>query len=359
MVRIDSPSRHERALADYLTRILRDLGFEVAEDGAGRALHGSAGNLVASWPGGDPGIVFCAHMDTVEPGRGVRPQVQDGIVRSGGDTVLGGDDKAGIAILIEAVRLLRERGLAPRGLHLVFTVAEEVGLLGAKHLDFSRLRARMGFILDSDGPPGRIVIRAPSQDSITATIIGRAAHAGIEPEKGINAIYAAALGISQMRLGRIDEETTANIGEIAGGKATNIVPDRVVLRGEVRSLDDARRKQVTAAICRQIEDGARRAGARAEITVELLYPSFRLGPEDPVVRAAVRAATTAGLPVQLDQSGGGSDANIFNHNGIPTANLAIGMQKVHTTEEFIAEEDMVVATLMILEIMQGELTCGS
>jgi len=359
LVRIDSVSRQERALADWLSQVLRDLGLEVREDNAGQACHGTAGNLLARWPGSGPGIVFCAHMDTVEPGRGVRPQVQDGIVKSRGDTILGGDDKAGIAILVEAIRVLREEGWQPAGLELVFTVGEEIGLLGAKNLDFGMLQARMGFILDGDGSPGRIVVRAPSQDSITATIIGRAAHAGIEPEKGINAIYAAALGISQMRLGRIDEETTANIGEITGGKATNIVPDRVVLRGETRSLDDAKRERATAEICRQIEEGAQRAGARAEITVELLYPSFALRPEDPVVKAAVRAAVACGLPVHLEQSGGGSDANIFNHHGIPTVNLAIGMQKVHTTDEFIALEDMVAATRLVLALIRGEMACGS
>ncbi|MGQ9497114.1 MAG: M20/M25/M40 family metallo-hydrolase [Desulfotomaculales bacterium] len=359
LVRIDSVSLQERRLADYLARVLRDLGLEVWEDDAATACCGTAGNLCARWPGGRSGMVFCAHMDTVEPGRGVRPKVENGVVKSRGDTILGGDDKAGIAILIEAVRVLREAGWEPEGLELVFTVSEEIGLLGAKHLDFGRLRAGMGFVLDGDGPPGRIVIRAPSQDSITATIIGRAAHAGIEPEKGINAIYAAALGISRMRLGRIDEETTANIGEITGGKATNIVPERVVLRGEARSLDDAKRAKATADICRHIEEGAQRAGARAEIKVELLYPSFALRPEDPVVRAAVRAASACGLPVQLEQSGGGSDANIFNNRGIPTVNLAIGMQKVHTTEECIAVEDMETATRLVLTLIRGETACGS
>lgn len=359
LVRIDSVSRRERALVDHLAPILRGLGLEVEEDTAGEACGGTAGNLLARWPGAGPGILFCAHMDTVEPGRGVRPVVEGGVVRSGGHTILGGDDKAGIAILVEAVRALRERNLNAGGLELVLTVGEEVGLLGAKHLDFKRLRARMGFVLDADGAPGRIVTRAPSQDSITATVIGRAAHAGIEPEKGVNAIYAAALGISRLQLGRIDAETTANIGEISGGKAINIVPDRVVLRGETRSLNDARRAELTAAICREIEEGARAAGARAEIQVELLYPSFALRPEDPVVRAAVRGVTAAGLEARLEQSGGGSDANIFNAHGIPTVNLSIGMQKVHTTGECIAVADMVAAAHMVLEIIRGEITCGS
>ncbi len=355
LVQIDSPSFREREVADFVQNVLAELSLHVFEDQAARRINGQAGNLYARWPGtgAGPAILFCVHLDTVEPGRRVKPQVREGVVYGGGRTVLGADDKAGIAAVIEALRVIRERDLSTPPVELVFTVAEEQGLIGAKHLEAGLITAGYGFVLDSDGPPGKIIIRAPSQDRIVATVWGQAAHAGINPEAGINAIQAAARGIAGLRLGRIDEETTANIGVIQGGVATNIVPERVTVEGETRSLDDGKRAALTAEIRRLFTEGVESAGGRVEFEVEQLYPSFRLAPEDPVVQIAVRAAARVGLEPRLGQSGGGSDANILNALGVPTANLSCGMQKVHTTEEFIVIEDLVKSTELVLEIIKG------
>ncbi|MEW6447001.1 MAG: M20/M25/M40 family metallo-hydrolase [Bacillota bacterium] len=354
LVQIDSVSGYERQICSLLRERLESLGLHVAEDGAGGTRPDAAGNIVASLPGtvDGPRLLFCAHMDTVEPGRGIKPVVSaDGLVRSGGETILAADDKAGIAAIMEALRFIVENGISHSDILIVFTVCEETGLLGAKALDPS-LKADFGFVLDSTGPPGQIVVRAPSQDKITATIYGKAAHAGVNPEKGINAIYVAAQAIAAMKLGRIDAETTANIGVISGGKAINIVPDSVYLEGEVRSLESKRRAENTNLICRILEETARKAGTRAEIKVDLLYEGFHFPEEAPVIELVRKAVRRCGLEAVLTQSGGGSDANILNARGIPTVNLSTGMENVHTQNEQIALADIVTTAQLVVELIQ-------
>jgi tripeptide aminopeptidase len=355
LVQIDSPSYQERELADRIRNLLAEIGLTVFEDQTASKINGQAGNLYARWPGtvAGPAILFCVHLDTVEPGRRIEPVIRGGAVYSDGRTILGADDKAGIAAVIEALRVVRERNLATPPVELIFTVAEEQGLVGAKHLDPELINASCGFVLDSDGPPGKIIVRAPSQDRIVVTVRGRAAHAGINPEEGINAIQAAARGIARLRLGRIDEETTANIGVIQGGLATNIVPEKVIVYGETRSLDDRKRAAVTQEIIRLFNEEVENAGGQVECEVEDLYPSFRLEPDHRVVQMAMRAAFRVGLAPRLAHSGGGSDANILNALGVPTANLSCGMQKVHSTGEFILIEDLVKSTELVLEIMKA------
>jgi tripeptide aminopeptidase len=354
LVQVDSVSGQERQFCDLLKGRLGALGLEVREDGAGAFGNGSAGNIIAQLPpaAGGPRLLFCAHMDTVEPGRGIKPAVgADGIVRSAGDTILAADDKAGIAAVLEALRVVQEQKPRHGGITVVFTVREETGLIGAKALG-REIEADYGFVLDAAGRPGEIVTRAPSQDKLTATVYGRAAHAGVNPEAGINAIYVAAQAIAAMKLGRIDQETTANIGVISGGKAVNIVPDTVYLEGEVRSLKEERRAAHTDLICRILEETARKAGARVEINVELLYRGFNLPADAPVVRFAQEAVRRCGLEPSLTQSGGGSDANILNARGIPAVNLATGMRKVHTTEEEIAVADLVSTARLLVELVR-------
>lgn len=355
LVQIDSPSFRERDVADFVREILTGLGLKVFEDQAGPRINGQAGNLYARWSGTGEGppILFCTHLDTVDPGRRVKPVIRGGVVYSSGSTILGADDKAGIAAVLEALRVVRERDLPVPPLELLFTVAEEQGLVGAKHLDAGLISAGYGFVLDSDGPPGKIIVQAPSQDRITAVVRGRAAHAGINPEDGINAIQAAARGIAPLRLGRIDGESTANIGVINGGIATNIVPERVTVEGETRSLNDEKRAALTEEICRLFTGGVESAGGRVELEVELMYPSFRLEPDHPVIQSALRAVARVGLDPRLETTGGGSDANILNALGVPTANLSCGMQKVHTTDEFIAIGDLVKSAELVLSIIEG------
>ncbi|HIE12937.1 MAG TPA: M20/M25/M40 family metallo-hydrolase [Desulfotomaculum sp.] len=353
LVQIDSVSGRERKVCDLLKKRLGSLGLQVVEDDAGGTGALAAGNIVArlAATADGPHLLFCAHMDTVEPGEGIKPVVgEDGVVRSRGETILAADDKAGIAAIMEALRTICEQKIEHGEITVAFTICEETGLLGAKRLAPS-VKADFGFVLDSTGPPGGVVVRAPSQDKITATIYGKAAHAGVDPEKGINAIYVAAQAIAAMKLGRIDPETTANIGIISGGKATNIVPDCVYLEGEVRSLANKRRAENTDRICRTIEETARKAKARAEIKVDLLYEGFGFQKEAPVIELVRRAMRRRGIEAVLNQSGGGSDANVLNARGIPTVNLSTGMENVHTTDEQIAVTDIVTTAQIVLELV--------
>lgn len=354
LVRVDSVSGKERLIADLLKEKLSALGLEVWEDKAGREVGSDTGNVIGRLPGsgGGPVLLLCAHMDTVEPGRGVKPLVEEGVIRSSGDTILGADDKAGIVAILEVLRLVREHPIEHGGLEVVFTIWEEGGLFGAKYLDYNLITARIGFVLDSDGSPGTVVTRAPSQDKIGATIRGKAAHAGINPEDGINAIQVASHAIAQMKVGRIDHETTSNIGIISGGKAVNIVPDSVTVQGEARSLDTGKREAQTTHMCQAIREAAERFGARADIVTETIYSDFNLGEESPPVRIAFEAAGNLGLKPKLEKTGGGSDANIFNSRGIATAVVGIGMKKVHTTEEYITVADLVENARYLLEIIK-------
>jgi len=355
LVRISSPTRGEKEVAAILREKLEGLGFDVAEDGAGAAIGGNCGNLIANLPGSVPEapvLLLSAHMDCVEPCRCVQPQVVDGMVRSSGDTVLGADDKAGLAAILEAVRSVRERGIAHGPIQVVFTIAEEGGLNGAKHIDRSRLRADFGYVLDSSGTPGEIIVKAPGQNRISTKIYGRAAHAGIAPEEGVNAIVLAARVISQIPDGRIDEETTANIGIMSGGLATNIVPEAAEIIGETRSCSLSKLEALTEQIVDAFVQGAAARGGRAEVAVSRLYDPYVLTADLPVVKLAKTAVQALGWQPELRATGGGSDANYYNAYGIPCAVLGIGMQKVHTTAEFIKVADLCRTAELVLEIIR-------
>lgn len=355
MVRIDSTSHKERVFADWLKNKLGELGLAVYEDNAGERMNSSAGNIIATLKGnkkGDP-VMLCAHMDTVEPGRGIEPVIRDGAVYSAGDTILGADDKAGISAILECIRVLKEQQVEHVDLDIVFTVAEEVGLQGAKRLDFSKLSAKKGYVLDCDGSAGTVIVGAPAQYKIKATVFGKSAHAGIAPEEGINAIVIASNAISKMKLGKLDERTTANIGVIEGGKATNIIPDMVNIEGETRSIDIDTLEKITNEMYGILQETAEAAGGRVEIDREFLYPPLVLKEDEPVLKTALKAAANIGLKPNLIITGGGSDANIFNGEGIPTANLGIGMNKVHSTEEYITIKDLVMNARYLVEIVKA------
>jgi len=356
LVQVDSESGAERQLADLLKERLAAMGLEVIEDNAGDHVEvgRGTGNVIATLPGngGKGPMLLSAHMDTVKPGKGVRPRRENGVITSAGDTVLGSDDKAGIVAILECLRVVKEKNIAHGGIQVVFTVAEEIGLVGAKNLDYNCIQAKIGFVLDSGGPPGEIIIQAPTQYSLTATIKGKAAHAGIAPEQGINAIVVASHAIAGMKVGRIDEETTSNIGVIAGGVATNIVPEQTTIKGEARSINPAKAKDQIDHMVDEINKAAEKFGATAVIKVEKEYDPINLAPEALPVRIAMQAAENIGVKPFLGQTGGGSDANIFNGQGIACANLGIGMSKVHTTEEFITEENLVANAQLMVEIIK-------
>lgn len=356
LVQVDSESLAEREIADILKEKLQALGLEVYEDAAGAAVEVGqrTGNLIATLPsngGAGPTILLSAHMDTVKPGRGVKPRRENGIITSSGNTILGADDKAGIAAILECLRVLKENNISHGEVQVVFTVGEEIGLVGAKKLDYSKIKSKIGFVLDSGGPPGEIIIKAPTQYSFKATIKGRAAHAGIAPEQGINAIVVASVGIANMAVGRIDPETTSNIGIISGGMATNIVPEQCVVEGESRSINPEKAKSQIEHMVKELKKSAERYQATADINVFKEYDQIDLQPDALPVRIAVRAAQNIGLEPKLGHTGGGSDANVFNGKGIACTNLGIGMSKVHTTAEFISEEYLAANARYMLEIV--------
>lgn len=372
LVQIDSVSREEREVAERVKQICEELGAEVEIDDAGEKVGGNTGNVIARFPGTLPhaeAIMMSAHMDTVVPGKGVKPIVEGDIIRTDRTTVLGGDDKSGVAVILETIRCLQEQSIPHAPIDAVFSICEEVGLLGAKHVDTSSLRARFGLVFDSDDP-GFLFTKGPSANHFEFKIYGLESHAGVAPEQGISAIKIAAEAIASMKLGRLDEETTANIGVIRGGEATNIITNFVTLRGEARSLDDAKLEEQTRHMIQCLEDAASkyevtvdgvttRGRVEAEVTRE--YSAMDVSDDSRVVKLVKQAASRMGLRVETMASGGGCDANIFNKRGIECANLGTGMRAIHTVKEWLDVKDMYAAAEMTLEIMRlnGETTSQS
>lgn len=346
LVAIDSPSGQEAAAGEELMHRLADLGGAVVRD--------EHGNVVARWAEGQGDwLLLSAHMDTVGTDLHIKPQIRDGVIYSDGTTILGGDDKSGVAAILEVVASLREDGAPHPPLEVVISVGEEIGLLGARQLDKSKLRARMGYVLDSGGPIGTIIVSAPSQDSLEVIVHGKTAHAGAEPERGINAIRVASEAIAAMPLGRIDPETTANIGIIEGGTARNIVPDRVRIIGEARSRNNASLEKQTGAMVGAFQEAAARHNTQVDCNVTRTYNTYRLTAETPVVARAIAAIEKLGFSPALHDSGGGTDGNIYGEHGVPCAVLSTGMADVHTPHEHIAIQDMVDSARLLQAVVSG------
>ncbi len=350
---IPSPSGEEGPVADLIGSYLRGLGLEHETDEVGNVLTRLGGNGSGE---GRP-IFLCAHMDTVPPLGPIEPVVDDeGYVRNAAGTILGADNKASVAVMLEAARLILTEGRPHAGVELLFTVREETGLQGAAAFDHTRLAATEGFVYDSSGAVGNVIRSSPWSRTIDVVFKGRAAHAGLAPEEGRSAILAASRAIADLPLGRIDEETTSNVGRIAGGSARNVVPERCELAVEARSRD--RRK--LADLVQEMVDGFAFAASVSECEVETnigeSYPGYRFDPHEPVFRRACEAVERAGLTAQAVDSGGGADANVFNSRGLPCVNLANGMQQVHTPEEHIAVADlerMVGVTLELIDLARS------
>lgn len=363
LVRISSPSRHEHEVAARLREELAALGAEVTVDGAGEQVGGTTGNLIGRVRGTAPGappLLLSAHMDTVVPCEKVRPVVEGTIVRTDGTTVLGGDDKSGCAIIVEALRTLRDRGLPHGDVEVVFTICEEMGLLGAKHLDVAGLRSRTGLVFDCDGVD-ELITQGPAADKMVFRVHGREAHAGVAPETGISAIRVAAEAIAAMRLGRIDEETTANLGVIEGGLATNIVPPAVLIRGEARSRDlgklDAQTRHMrecfeTAAGRHEVGVGSEIYRARVEAEIRRDYDRLNVPADARIVRLVTAAARGLGREVRVRATGGGCDANVLNGKGLQIANLGTGMREIHTVKEWIDLRDLWTVAELTLEVLR-------
>jgi tripeptide aminopeptidase len=352
---IPSPPGEERAVADRVIAELRGIGLEVDEDDAGSRIGSTIGNLLARLPGRGEGapVFFCAHLDTVPPQGTLEPVVgEDDIVRNAGGTILGADNKAAVVAMIEAARRIVEEGRPHGGVELLFTPKEEVGLLGAGAFDHTRLEAELGFVYDQAAPIGDVIMGAPYQRSMLVRFHGRPAHSGMVPEEGRSAIVAASRAIADLRLGRLDEETTANVGLITGGSARNIVPEWCELQAEARSHDGAKLADLVQEMLDTFAFAASVTECTLETEVSETYQGYRFKRDDPIVLLAETALARCGYELRPTLTGGGADANVFNAKGLPCLNLANGMTDIHTADEHIAVADldaMVEVTLALVD----------
>jgi tripeptide aminopeptidase len=363
LIKIDSLSRKEYDVAMRLKSEMEALGAVVSIDDAGKKVGGNVGNLIAHFSGNvqnAQALLLSAHMDTVVPGEGIVPILDGDILRTNGRTVLGGDDKSGVAIICEVMRVMKENRLPCSDIDVVFTICEEAGLIGAKCLDVGNLRARTGLVLDSDSV-GFLFTKAPAANRMEFHVHGLEAHAGVCPEKGINAIKVAAEGIAPMRLGRIDHETTANIGVVEGGMAVNIVPNHVILRGEARSHSEEKLNRQTEHMKHCLEEAAarhvleldgKRHSAKVEAKIERDYDRMDVPESAPIVKLVHAAARSLKLEVKTLATGGGCDANVLNQKGLVVANLSTGMRDIHTVNEWLDLRDLNQSAQMVLEIVK-------
>lgn len=354
LARIYSPSTKEAACASYCADALQAAGCDIRFDDAGPITGSDTGNLIAELPGTAPGVlVLSAHLDCVEPCDGVEPVVCDGIIASAGTTILGADDKAGLAAAIECVRRLTEGDAPYPTIRCVFTVQEEVGLVGAKALDPTTAVGDLCLVLDAEGGVGSIVTGAPTHYTFTAEFTGKASHAGVRPEAGISAIRMAAVATERLPIGRIDEHTTANVGSVHGGTATNVIAAHCTLTGECRSLDRATVEALRESMDQTMRDCAAEAGGTVEIAWTLEYEGFRFSGDDAAVSVVARACENLGVVASYYETGGGSDANIFAAHGIPVVALACGMRGVHGVGEELAVADLEALAALCTGVATG------
>jgi tripeptide aminopeptidase len=347
---IESPSGREREIADALTEDLRGLDLETEEDAAGNLMARIAG------PEGAPTVLLCAHMDTVPLDGPVEVVSENGLLSNRHEAILGADNKAAIATIMGAARRLVREGEAAAGVEILFTTGEEQALEGAKAFDRSRLSADFGYVFDHASPIGEIVVASPTYYSIEARFKGKAAHAGIRPEAGHNAIAAAARAIATMRIGRLDPETTANVGRIEGGTAANVVAERCFVELETRSLDDARAGEVVSEMVDALAEAASDSECDVETSVERLFQGYRLPRTTPAVEVAAAALRECDVEPVYINTGGGSDANVFIQGGLHVVNLANGTEGNHQPDESVtveALEKMLDVTLALVAQAPG------
>ena len=356
MIQIYSPSRNEKEMADWIENWLTERNIPFRADNAGEAYGGNGRNIVAFLKGTQEGMPlgFGAHMDQIEPCKNVKPVIEGNVIRTDLTTTLGGDDKAGIAAILEAVEDLLETDAPHRDIYLMFTCSEEISMLGTKHMDLSMLPCKDLVIVDATGDTGVVAYKAPAMTAIEITFHGKKAHAGIEPEKGINAIAAASKAISDMHIGRIDVETTSNIGRIEGGSATNIVTDEVTFTAEIRSHSMEKLAQEVAYMESCCKNAAEIMGASYEMKQELAYPTLSLDLDCELVKETEKAMQAENIPMDFMVIGGGSDANVLAGHGYRSVILGCGMQKVHTVEEAIDMDQLCKAAAVLRRMMSAK-----
>ncbi|WMM25303.1 M20/M25/M40 family metallo-hydrolase [Tissierella sp. MB52-C2] len=353
-VKISSPSYKEGNFAKKVKEDMEFLGFDVTVDDAGIKANSDTGNLIGYLKGNKEAapIMFCAHLDTVTPCENIEPIIENGIVKSKGNTILSADDKAGIVGILEGIKYIKENNMPHGDIEVVFTICEEVGLYGSKYLDYSKIKSKTAFILDASGEIGGVNVQGPSQAQIFAKFHGKAAHAGLSPEKGISAIQIASRAIDKMNLLRIDEETTANVGIIKGGAATNIVADLVEIEFEARSLDEEKLNNQVKHMVDTMEEATKSFNGTVDTEVNYSYPTFKLDKEEPMLKTIEKAMNKLNISYRPCSTGGGSDTNIFNGKGIKTATLGIGMFNAHSVDEYIAIEDLVKTSQLVAAIIE-------
>ena len=359
LLTIESPSKKEGKLAYYLADIFKALEYRCFFDKSSENTGSEVGNLIVKIPGTLPSspIFFCAHLDTVGPCENPKIIFDKGIYKSDGRTILGADDKSGIAVLIEVAKVLKENLFSYPPIELIFTTCEEIGLLGAKYLDYNLIDAKEGFVLDSENP-NEVINAAPSSYQFKIEIKGKSAHAGLEPEKGINAIHILSKVLADLPFGRIDEETTMNVGIISGGGYVNIVPDYAEAKGEMRSHSEEKLSKLQKKIQSQLErvlssyPKTEDNFPSGKVKFEKLFKAFNIPLDDPLCKVVQKAAEKIGLNAVFKRREGGSDANILNEAGLKCLILGTGMQKVHTTEEFIRLKDLILTANLVLEIIK-------
>ena len=355
LARQNTPPRSERAASMIGHDFLVQLGFECRYDDAGTKVGGDIGNLLAFKKGtvpGAPSVMFSAHFDTVEPTPGLEPIIDGDIIKSDGKTIVGADDKCGMAAILEAMRAIVEGNIPHGDIHLVLTICEEIGLVGASAMNPSDCKGDMGFVLDSGPPVGSLIYSAPTQDIFDVHIHGKASHAGAQPENGISALLVAAKAISRMKLGRIDPETTANVGIINSGTATNIIPSECYLKCEARSRNPEKLNKQREHMFQVLREEAESAGASVDIDTYTAYHGYDLDMDSDVITTGTEAAERIGLEPLLRVTGGGSDGNVFNRFGVPTTVLGCGMVNIHRHDEYCTVSDMVKSAQLVVSIVQ-------
>jgi tripeptide aminopeptidase len=359
LCRIESPSGRERACADWITQELEGMGLAVEEDGAGPTAGSDAGNLLARIPGRGPDILLCAHMDTVPLTAPVEPVQSGGGWENAGEGILGADNKSAVAVILGLARRVASAPQPPEiGLELLFTVCEEVSLRGSREFDTGRLHSRFGYVFDHATPIGEIVLSSPTHHRIEAEFRGRAAHAGVRPEAGRSAIAAAAAAIAAMRLGRLDDETTANVGTISGGTAINVIPERCRIEAEVRSIDRERAESAATEMIDHLQEAADAAECDLDVTVQRMFEGYRTRPREIEITVAEQALRACGYEPTHIPTGGASDANSFRAAGFPCTCLADGVEHNHEPTERISNdalEGMLEVAIALLDEAAGAL----
>ncbi|WP_066067101.1 M20/M25/M40 family metallo-hydrolase [Neobacillus soli] len=344
LAKLNAPSGEEQLVADYLKKALPDLGFTLEFDEAHKNFDGEVGNLIAWHEGTDsaiPPLFFSTHMDTVLPTEGLKPVIKDGVIHSDGTTILGADDRAALAAYLEAIRAIVEGGIPHGPIEFILTVNEQPGLVGARYMDYSKAKSKTGYIFDSSGDVGQIILKGPYSSRIWMEVEGNAAHIALNAEEGNSAFLLAADGLTKMKLGTIDDETLANIGIIKGGELTSIIPGSVTVAGEVRSFSKDKLDAQLEHMGNVMKEAAAKKGGKVSIKIEKKYSGFNIPTEDILVKTAETAAQNIQVRSYLTETLGGADTNVLNENGLTCLTLGLGFQNIHSFRECISVENLV------------------